>query len=280
MQKNKIVVSIIIVHYKTKNDLFNCIDSVYASRPKALLEIIVVDNDEVKTIEKELKMKFPKVRYVQNPVNNGWGSGTNVGAAYAHGAYIYFLNPDCIIYKHTIDILVEFIEKNENTGIAASLLLHEDKTPHALQGTGRLTPITAVFAYSFLTKLFPNNSFSKKFWSPGWDKNKTKEFAVVPLSASMIKKELFNKINGFDKNIFLYFEEYDFSERLKKFGVRNYIVSSSQAIHLWGRSTEDKIAAYHVYKKSLFYYLKKHFGTLVAWVIVWFLSLRLRKAVK
>lgn len=244
---------------------------------KATLEIIVVDNDEIKTIEKELKKKFPKVRYVQNPVNSGWGSGTNIGAAYANGEYIYFLNPDCIIYKNAIDILVEFIEKNENIGVAASLLLHKDKTTHLLQGTGRLTPVAAIFGYSFLNKLFPNNSFSKKFWCLGWDKNKTKEFAVVALSASMIKTELFKKANGFDKNLFLYFEEYDFSERLKKFGVRNYIVPSSKVIHLWGRSTKDKIAAYHIYKKSLFYYLKKHFGRFAASVVVCFLSLRLRR---
>ena len=55
------MISIIIVHYKVKKELFSCLDSIIASHPKTSYEIIVVDNDEMKTIESELKKKFPKV---------------------------------------------------------------------------------------------------------------------------------------------------------------------------------------------------------------------------
>ena len=60
------MVSIIIVNYKVKEELFACITSIFASKPKSKFEILVVDNDEKKTIEKDLKKRFPKVVYIKN----------------------------------------------------------------------------------------------------------------------------------------------------------------------------------------------------------------------
>ena len=89
----KILISIIILNYHVKKELFDCLQSIINSRPKVNYEIIIVDNDEVKTIKKDLLKKFPKVLYVPNE-NKGFGQGNNVGAKYAKGQYFFFLNPD------------------------------------------------------------------------------------------------------------------------------------------------------------------------------------------
>src|ERR1035437_8373192 len=98
-------ISIIIVHYKVKEKLFACINSIYLSKPKIAFEIIVVDNDEEKTIGKELLKKFPKVKYVETSVNLGYGGGNNLGVKYASGSHLFFLNPDTLVFKDTINFL-------------------------------------------------------------------------------------------------------------------------------------------------------------------------------
>ena len=87
----KQLTSIIIVNYKVEKELFDCLSSIYGSKTRTLFEIIVVDNDEESTIRNPLKNKFPKVKYVKNPVNNGYGGGNNIGASFAKGHNLFFL---------------------------------------------------------------------------------------------------------------------------------------------------------------------------------------------
>jgi len=76
----RVVVSVIIVHYKATGVLFSCLDSLYTKRQKTTFEVIVVDNDVEEPIGKLLLKKFPKVRYVKAPRNVGFGAGNNIGA--------------------------------------------------------------------------------------------------------------------------------------------------------------------------------------------------------
>src|SRR3989344_3100604 len=101
----RIMLSIIIVHYKVKDELFNCIKSILNSKPKTKYEIIVVDNDEENIIEKDLKDRYPKVRYIKTPKNIGFGAGCNLGAKFAKGNYLFFLNPDTRVLPESLDNL-------------------------------------------------------------------------------------------------------------------------------------------------------------------------------
>src|SRR3989442_9466177 len=106
-------VSIIIVHYNVKKELFNCLSSIEKSTKGIPFEIIVVDNDEQETIEEELKKKFKRVIYIKSPKNLGFGAGNNLGARYAKGEYLFFLNPDTVVLPHAIDNLLSFLETNK-----------------------------------------------------------------------------------------------------------------------------------------------------------------------
>ena len=70
-------VSIVIVHYQNRRLLYRCLDSLKQARPQPAFETIVVDNDETPTIEKALKRKFPRVKYVKSPGNVGYAAGNN-----------------------------------------------------------------------------------------------------------------------------------------------------------------------------------------------------------
>lgn len=256
------MVSIIIVQYKVKKELFSCITSIYASKPKTGFEIIVVDNDEKKTIMQDLLKEFSKVTYIPNE-NKGFGQGNNTGAQYAKGDFLFFLNPDTIIYKGAIDELVKFLGKNKKAGIVAPFLLHEDKKPFVQQGVKELNPFRAIFALSFINKLFPGNPVANKYFIQ-WDTIETKEVDVVPGTAFMISAKLYNAINGFDEHFFLYFEEFDLCKRVKEKGYKLFIDPGAKVIHLWERSTKHRNDINKIFNESRFYYFKKHFGVIPA----------------
>jgi len=263
-------VSIVIVHYAKKKVLFDSIKSIYASCSKVTFEIVVVDNDEVKSINKDLKKNFPKVKYVLAPENLGYGKGNNLGVENAEGKYVFILNPDTVVQKNSIETLVNFLEKNKKVGIVAPTLLDEKSRAYPLQGTKRLTPVRAIFALSFLNKLFPGNPISKEYWMLGIDRTKAFEADVVPGSAFMIKKSLFEKLGGFDKNFFLYFEETDLCKRVSEAGYKLFILPDAKIIHYWAVSTPSSDKIKKIFEKSRFYYFKKNFGIFNALLVEFF----------
>ncbi len=271
----KPLVSIIFVNYKVKKELFNCLKSIEKYKSEIPIDVIVVDNDESPTIQAELKKEFPFVIYKKSSENIGFGAGNNFGAKDARGEYLFFLNPDTILYKNTIGSLLMFYKNNKKVGIVAPLLLNPKGQPYNLQGTKTLTPLRAIFGLSFLNKLFPNNPVSNGYWLKGWDKSKIKEVDVVPGTAFMISKKLFKQIGGFDEKFFLYFEEFDLCKRVKELGYKLFIIPQSKVLHLWGKSTKQSNKNIKkIFETSRFYYFKKNFGLINAVLIELFLRIK------
>ena len=235
------MVSIIIVNYHVQEELLECLTSIVSSKSKKTYEIIVVDNDEEKSIHADLKKKFPKVIYVSNE-NKGFGQASNVGSRHAKGEYLFFLNPDTEVLPHAIDNLVSFFEKKKDAGVISPLLLDKNKKTYQ-QGALELTPLRGVFALSFINKLFPNNPVSNKYFLKDWNKKQTREVEVVPGTAFMMKKSLFEKLGKFDEKFFLYFEEFDLCKRVKKLGLKLFIYPEAKVIHHWGVSTKKKFSS-------------------------------------
>lgn len=258
----KLKLSIIIVHYKNKEVLFSCLKSIERNKPRVSFEVLVVDNDEEKTIEPSLKRKFPWVKYIKAEGNIGYGAGNNLGVKHAKGEYLFILNPDTEIISGSIDKLLNFIQDNDKVGIAAPILLNQKGKVYPLQGTGKLTPLSAIFGLSFINKFFPFNPISRQYWLLDWDKRKKREVDVIPGTAFMIRKKLFDEIGGFDEKFFLYFEEFDLCKRIKDLSYKIFMVPEAKIIHLWAKSTskikQEKIEK--IFRQSRFYYFKKHYG--------------------
>lgn len=268
----KIDVSIIIVHYRVKNLLLDCIESIRKTTTGVTYEVIVVDNDETKVIQKELVKKFPFVTYVGND-NKGFGQGNNVGAKIAKGTYLFFLNPDTLVRKNTVKNLVHYCMTDTSVGIVAPVLVQHNNSPYEKQGMKELTPLKALFVLSFIQKLFPDNPVSRNYFMTDWKTNTIKDVSVAPGTAFLMKKELFNSIGGFDEKFFLYFEEFDLCKRVKKYGKKIHILPQSTVMHLWGESTKQRQDTKSIFSRSRFYYFKKHYGVLWAFVIELFLQM-------
>lgn len=266
--------SIIIVQYKVKKELFDCLRSIKKANTKMSYEVIVVDNDEEKSIEKELKKQFPDIVYIKSPGNIGFGAGNNLGARKAKGEYLFFLNPDTIVKKDAINKLCDVLTRDKKLGIVAPLLLDPKNEPYPLQGSTTLSPKTAVFSLSLVAKIWKNNPVYKKYYLADWDKKSFHSVDVVPGTAFMIARKFFEKIGGFDEHFFLYFEESDLCKRIREMGYKIGITPKARVVHLWGKSTEkSQVNIKKIFSKSRFYYFKKHYGLPIAIITNFLLSL-------
>lgn len=257
---SQLKVSIIIVHYQRFAETLRCIKSIYENKDRFLFEVILVDNNNLAKEKVNLLNKdFSALKYIKSPKNLGYGAGNNLGAKHARGEYLFILNPDTKVLTYAVDNLVSFLEEKKEVGIVAPNLLDSKGKLFSLQGTRMLTPLSAIFSLSLINKIFPNNPISRSYWMKEVSKKNLREVDVIPGSAFLIRRDIFEKVGGFDENFFLYFEEADFCKRIKNLGYKIFMIPDAKVVHYW-KPAEGKRQLKKIFEKSRFYYFKKHYG--------------------
>ncbi len=234
-------VSIIIVDYHSKFYLDQLLKSLRHSTFTDF-ETIIVDNNEN---------------------NIGYGAGINKGAAKAKGEYLFILNPDTLVLPGAIEKLANYLDTNPNVAIAAPLLLDPQKKPYPWVGSQALTPLQGILSHSFINKIWPRHGF----WIETKNLTRATPAAVVPGTAFMVRKSVFNEVGGFDPEFFLYFEESDLCRRISQ---PVYLLPEAKIIHYWASSTPKTQTINHIFAASRFYYFRKHFGLPSALLVEFF----------
>jgi len=262
--------SVIIVSWNTKKITEDCLNSINRSLTNSRIkyEIIVVDNDSRDGSVDMLKnYKLPTTNYqlILNNNNLGFGRGNNLGVEQANGKYILLLNTDMIVLNRAIEKLYDFyIENEKRVHFLGAKLLNRDLTPQS--SVARFFTLPVVFAslllkgdYWGLTRSSPN-----KFCQVDW----------ISGACIMTTKKYYDRLGGFDKDIFMYMEEVDLLYRAKKLGLNTFFYPKSQIIHLGSASSNGKtFPILQVYKGFLFFY-KKHYSKFELFILRLILKLK------
>jgi O-antigen biosynthesis protein len=249
-------ISIIIANYRSERYLKNNLVSVYGKIiPLASCEIIVVNNDEKENLT-EIKNNFPDIKIIDHRKNIGFGSANNLGAKMARGRYLFFLNPDSEIISDNIRQVIDEFESNEKIGIIGSQLLEAD---------GKIQKWSAGEEINFTSLVLNNIGLprDKKIW-----KRKEKKAADwVSGTAMFARKEVFEKIGGFDGQFFMYFEDADLCRRIKKTGKSVIYFPAYKILHKSGRSYSSKKIQKKHYYDSQEHYFKKNRPKIEYWAV-------------
>ena len=215
---------------------------------------IIVDNsksDEIGFLVKEVK----NIKYIKTKKNLGYGKGNNLGVSESKTPFILILNPDILVESTSIEILYRTYFNYENIGILAPALYNNSNNRRS---NGNLSYINR-------EKINKKNILNKQ----KAEGNTCYQFAVG--CALLIKKEFFDEIGGFDKDLFMYFEDNDLCDKTIEKNKSIIEIPESKMIHLQGLSADNtflqncklsiihKISEYIYYKKksNLFKLYKK-----------------------
>ena len=256
-----IKLSFIIINFNLEREIENCLTSLLKNieKPGELdYEIIIVDNNspskELPGVEK--KFKNDNIHFYYLKENIGFGQGCNYGFSKAKGKYICFLNPDTIITENIFLSIIKLFEGDEKIGIIGPK--QQIKLPFFdfsagfspniffelfnLLGLGIFVEGIVIFLY---TKLKQGKPF-KVNWILG--------------AAIFISSDLFNIINGFDKDYFMFFEELDLCKRVSNKGYK-IIYSPNLKIHHIGSVSGKKdyrLYTIRTYTSKYIYISKNH----------------------
>ncbi len=254
--------SVIILNYNVRYFLELCLRSVESAIANIEAEVIVVDNNSKDDSCDMVKRIFPKVKLIENKENLGFSKGNNIGVLEAKGEYLCVLNPDIVVAEDTFSKILEFSKNKEKLGAIGCKLI---------DGAGRFLPESKrniPFVSAALKKLLGD---SKHYYANHLKENESGKVDVLVGAFMFMRRELYNKVGGFDEDYFMYGEDIDLSYKILKAGYQNYYFSASSIIHFKGESTlRDKNYARRFYGAMQIFY-KKHFKKNILFdMLVWF----------
>lgn len=255
----KPALDIVIVNWNGGELLQSCLRSIAETRGDGyqIKSVILVDNGSEDGSIDRINVDLP-LRVIRNGRNLGFAAASNAGAGTGSSPYILFLNPDTRLFRDSIETPMEFMEKEPGVGICGIQMIDE---------SGRVSRSCARFpsAKTFAWRLLGLDRISPVFPSvflTDWDHAESREVDHVIGAFYLVRRELFERLEGFDaKSFFVYLEDLDFSLRARREGFKSFYLATAQAFHKGG-GTSERIRARRIFFsiRSRIRYGFKHFS--------------------
>jgi GT2 family glycosyltransferase len=231
--------SIVIINWNSAAFVRQCLRSVYAGTEKCGFEVIVVDNASYDECGEMVRNEFPATRFMQSTTNLGFAKANNLGAGVATGRNLLFLNPDTEVLGDALLRMVSLLDEMPNAGIVGCKLLNTDLSLQTSCVQAFPSILNQILDTEYLRQLFPK----LRFWGTQalFNKNDTPaEVEVVSGACLMIKSDVFEVVDGFTSNYFMYAEDADLCFKVKEAGWKVNYLSSVSVVHHGGRSSDKK----------------------------------------
>ena len=217
-------VSIIIPTKDHVDYLRKCITSIQALTKYDNYEIVLIDSG---SREKETNRYYAEIQHssdihiVSYAQDFNFSAALNLGAQNAQGEILIFLNNDTeVIESGWLDELIRWVARQE-VGIVGAKLLYQDGV---IQHAGIVVGMEGHGSHVFSRV---REGYSGPFGSVDWYRN----YSAVTAACIAMRREVFNKIGGFDENYELVFSDIDICLRVIRAGYRVVYTPFARLIH-------------------------------------------------
>lgn len=223
---------IIYVAYNSEKWLEKCFSSLLISNyDLKKINVYVVDNastdntvKQLYSIKEKMKGQLGNFEIIESKENLGFGKGNNLGFSKGSSDIVCFFNIDTEVLDTTLPELEKAIDNSDENTAMWEL---------------RQFPYEHPKLYDAITL--------ESLWSSG--------------AAFAIKREVYQKLGGFDEKIFMYAEDVDLSWRLRSFGYKIKYVPKSVIMHYSYESAGVIKPTQHVYGVINNLMLRYRFGS-------------------
>ncbi|MFN7954038.1 MAG: methyltransferase domain-containing protein [bacterium] len=222
-------VSAIVVAHDAGEDLDACLAGLAAIRgPVRVTETWVVDNASSDDAVARAERRFPAIEVLCSSVNAGFGAAVNGAARHARAPRLLLVNPDVVIRPGALVALEAMFASDPTLAVAGGRLERPDGSP-ALSWV-HFPTLRVVLAWMA----------TRAGWTRIARRLTPRAGAAGggPVGACvLVDRHAFTAVNGFDERFFLYAEELDLYERLRRAGRTVAMAPIVVATHREGGST-------------------------------------------
>ncbi len=244
----------VVVNWNAGEQLKNCLLSLQNQCPALVVDNASTDNSYM------MAEQLTGVTLIKASHNLGFAKACNLGAKNSQVEYLLFLNPDAVVFDEALERTLAFMRSPQGTNVGICGVQLLDETGKVARSCSRFpTPLRILAHSAGLDRLVPSVGYSMVDWSH----NSTQQVDQVIGAFFLIRKELFEKLGGFDERFFLYYEEVDLSFRAKQAGWLSFYLADARAFHKGGGTTNQVKALRLFYiLRSRLLYSSKHFSFL------------------
>ena len=262
--------SIIIVSWNVRELLQRCLASLTRGSTATdeglftlpgghTFDVWVVDNASIDGSADVVRAGFPGARLLVNDRNPGFAAANNRAIARSAGRYVLLLNPDTEVVDEALTALLRYMDAHPEVGVAGPQLRFPDGR---LQSSRRRfpTPLTGFLESTLLQQWFPRNRWLGRYYMQDKADDATTEVDWLMGAALMVRRAAIEQAGLLDEGYFMYSEEMEWCRRIKAHGWRAVYLPAATIIHHEGRSSEQVVAARHIYFQTskLRYYAQVH----------------------
>lgn len=215
------MVSVVVVNYNGAAAIERCLRALLEEASEVETEILVVDNastDGSDAIVERLAADHDSLRLLRSDTNRGYAGAVNLALPEARGEYVAVLNMDVVVSGGWLEPLVAYLGANPDVGAACPLIVL-DSDPRRINAAGQNVHPTAL-------------GFNRLLEQPR-ERAGTQPFRVSGLhgAAFVVRRELLERLGGWDDSGFLYHEDVELSWLLRLAGKDIFCVPTSTVSH-------------------------------------------------
>lgn len=222
--------AIVIVNWNSFEVTANCLESLRVL-DYTNFEVIVVDNGSEDDSVPRFKHDFPEVSLLQNSENRGFTGGNNTGIQYALDKgvdLIMLLNNDTIITPAFAGILVKRLMADQSIGAIQPKIMYNQERDVIWNAGGFFNP------FFFLSKTRGLNEKDKSQYDQPIDVD------WITGCCFLIRSEVVRQIGLLDDKFFIYYEDSDWSFKIRNTGLRMCYDPRAVIYHEAGKSNENR----------------------------------------
>jgi GT2 family glycosyltransferase len=199
-----------------------------------------------------------KYAYVATPENKGFGAGNNAGLAGTSADFVLLLNPDVELATDAITNAVAYLDQDRTCSAVTPVARSPDGTPQFLvkRDPKVFTLALRGFAPTWVKACFPRPLSAYDYRDIAFDAA-IRDCRVVSGCWLLTKGEVWRAVGGFDSGFFMYFEDFDLSQRIAKIG-RIDRVPNCRIVHAGGNASQKGFKHVGMFVRSAARYFGKH----------------------
>ena len=256
--------SVIIVSYKVKFYLEQCLLAVKKATAGIESEIYVVDNHSNDGSVEFIAERFHDINLISSNHNNGFSHANNIAIRQCSGEYVLLLNPDTIVGERSIKEVLKFMDAHPKAGGVGVKMLNADGSCAKESRRGVPTVATSFYKMTGLCACYPHSQRFAHYYMGHLPWDKSAQIEIISGAFCMLRHSAIDKIGLLDEDFFMYGEDVDLSYRLLKGGYENWYVPV-EILHYKGESAHKSSFRYvHVFYNAMLIFFRKHYGNKAA----------------
>lgn len=237
-------VTIVILNWNAQPYLSACLQSVFAQRGPTF-QVWLVDNHSSDESLVFVRTHFPQVTIIALDENLGFAGGNNAALRQVNTSLVVLLNPDVVVEPDWLQHLIHPLLESADVGMVGCKLFYTDGRLQHVGGIIRL-PQGLAGHVGHLER----------------DEGQYEvvaDVAYVIAAAAAFRRSLLDDVGYLDEGYFLYYEDADWCERIRRAGWRVVVAPQARLVHLESVLTgKNSLRYWRNFHRGRWRYLIKH----------------------